>query len=387
MTLYAYDETGRALIAVWETGIGRSACTVAEVGRTVDQDDVMRLVAALSTLSRLAWRTYTHPASAADSMEPNSEGWRRQGERDAFADVLPAISKPNLPEGGLLEESYVLVEEAAHRVGRALHRIDDPALVDRVVDEVGRELAAVEQAELGDLSGRARQAVQLTRADASPLQVAAADDLLRERPLGSSGLLQEVDPTAAAVAAAHWLQAAAEVAGEVAECRPEMVVIEADNIEALAVRTPTLVLERLQAGESPRKVVTDLVAAAMTAAEGVLADPGGLVEEIAQARAKAERFAPGDAELLAELMPRITPLDPMRPARDLLEDLLDGIRGCWLLYREHAGFDSEDLDDFGDGEEADEQADEHGAEQADEADEEFFDAVRAEAAAHHDRLV
>lgn len=58
--------------------------------------------------------------------------------------------------------------------------------------------------------------------------------------------------------AAHWLQAAAEVVAELAECDPTEVVIEADDIEALPVHTPTLVLERLYAGETPREVVSDL---------------------------------------------------------------------------------------------------------------------------------
>jgi hypothetical protein len=381
MTQYAYDEARRMLIATWHTGVGQVARSVAEVPQVGVGDDVLGLANALTQLSRLAWRTYTHPASAAASVETNSEGWRRQGERDAFTDVVDNIRKPNLPfDNGTIMQSYVLVEEAAHRVGRALHHIGDQELMDRVTAEVREELAAVERAEMGDLSGRARQAVRLSRADASPLQVNAADDLLRKHPLGSSELFQEVDPTAAAVAAAHWLQAAAEVAGEVAECNPEMVVLEADNIEALAVLTPTFVLERLAAGETPRKVVIDLITAAMTVAEGKLPDPDGLVREIEDARKKAEKFGPGDCELLAGLMPRVTPLDPERPAQDLLEDLLDGIRGCWLLYHECADYGDEDLnEDFEDDESVNDQIDEQ-------IDEDFFDAVRAEAAATQERL-
>jgi hypothetical protein len=68
------------------------------------------------------WRTYTHPASAAHSLEPNSEGWRRQTERNAFADVVKALKSPNLPKDGYIEQSYILVEEAAHDVSRALTR-------------------------------------------------------------------------------------------------------------------------------------------------------------------------------------------------------------------------------------------------------------------------
>lgn len=250
-----------------------------------------------------------------------------------------------------------------------------------MVADVENELAAIEQAERGELSGRAKQALLLPRADASPLQVSAANDMLREHPLGSTRLLQDVDPTAAAVAAAHWLQAAADIAAEVANCHPTRIVLEADNIEALAVETPTLVLERLDAGETPREVVTDLVKAAMTAAEGKLADPDALVHQIEDAKQKARQFAPGNDALLAELMPRVTPLDPLRPAHDLLEDLLDGIRGCWLLYRECADYGDDDLEDFevddGEGNE-----DVGGY-----IDTEFFEAVRTEATENEDRLL
>jgi hypothetical protein len=380
MTVYAYDETRGVLITTWDIGVGYVADTLADLPKSANRDEVLGLTSSLTGLSRKVWRTYTHPASAADSLEPNSEGWRRLGERDAFTDVVQALKNPNLPQDNYVVQSYILVEEAAHHVGRALRELGDHALTERVVADVENELAAVEQAERGDLSGRARQAVLLTRADASPVQVSAANDLLHEHPLGSTNLLQDVDPTAAAVAAAHWLQAAADIAAEVADCHPTTVVLEADNIEALAVETPTLVLERLDAGETPREVVTDLIRAAMTAAEGKLADPDTLVQQIEEAKQKAKRFGPGDEELLAGLMPRVTPLDPARPAHDLLEDLLDGIRGSWLLYRECADFDDDDLEDFTDDEAEDENLDEQ-------IDNEFFEAVRVKTAAHQDRLL
>ncbi|WP_240522190.1 hypothetical protein [Amycolatopsis vastitatis] len=382
MTVFAYDEARGVLISTWDTGVGCVASTLADLPKSAERDAAIGLAFCLTGLSRQVWRTYTHPASAADSLEPNTEGWRRQGEREAFAEVVTSLRNPNLPHGDHIVQSYILVEEAAHRVGRALHVLADQALTDRVVAEVEDELAAVEQAERGDLTGRAKQAVLLTRADVSPVQVSAANDLLRQHPLGSTGLLQDVDPTAAAVAAAHWLQAAAEVASEAADCHPTQVVLEADNIEALAVETPTLVLERLDAGETPRGVVTDLIKTAMTAAEGRLADPDALVHQIEEAKQKAQRFGPGDEELLAGLMPRVTPLDPMRPAHDLLEDLLDGIRGSWLLYRECAEYDDDDLEDFTDDEpeDNDEDLDDH-------IDTAFFEAVRTEATEHQGQLL
>jgi hypothetical protein len=52
-----------------------------------------------------------------------------------------------------------------------------------------------------------------------------------------------------------------------------------------------------------------------------------------------------DSPRLAELMPCLTPLDPARSSRDLLEDLLHGIRGCHLLYRECADYTDHDPED------------------------------------------
>jgi hypothetical protein len=128
--------------------------------------------------------------------------------------------------------SYILVEESAHRVGRALHELGRTALTNQVTAELRAELRAVEQAELGDLSGRGQQAVVLTRADASPAQVAAADRLLHKDPLGSSALMSDLDPTAAAVAAAHWLDASAAVAAEAQYEELMAAFIEAVRVEA-----------------------------------------------------------------------------------------------------------------------------------------------------------
>ncbi|MDX2970035.1 hypothetical protein [Kribbella solani] len=371
MTDYAYDTSRHALVTSWNIGVGRLANTLAALPTDVPAEGALRLASALSGLSRHLWRCYTDPASSADSMEPNTEGWRRQGNRDAFSGVLDALRNPNLPHDGHLEQSYIRVEEAAHRVGRALHSIASADLIEQVAGDVAEEIDAVERAELGDLTDRAKQAVALTRSDASPLQVLAANDIFQEQPLGSSRLFEEVDATAAAIAAAHWLQAAAQVAAEQADCDPTLVVAEADNIEALAVRTPTTVLEMLEAGESPRAIVVGLVRDAMTVAEGKIPDPESLIDEIEQARTKAEKYGPGDQELLAGLMPRLTPLDPTRPAQDLLEDLLDGIRGCRLLYSECA--DYTDADPEGDEEQA--------------VDNEFLDALRDEAATYQDRIL
>jgi hypothetical protein len=77
-------------------------------------------------------------------------------------------------------------------------------------------------------------------------------------------------------------------------------------------------------------------------------------------------------------------LDPTRPAKDLLEDLLAGIRGCWLLYREYNGYES-------DGDFALIESEEDFEAEADaiteKVDGEFLEAVRAEAAANRGGLL
>jgi hypothetical protein len=380
VTRYAIDEERGALVAVWATGTGDLAATIAEMPDDCAAERAQSIAFTLTGLSEAVWRTYTHPASAAGSLEDNSEGWRRQQERDAFATVVDAVRKPELPEHGMLRESLVAVTECAHRVGRALHALGDPHLTDAVVGEAQGELAAVERAELGDLSGRAHQAVVLSREDVSPVQVAAADALLREDPFGGERLFTEVDPASAAVAAAHWLQAAADVAAEASDLDAVNVVAVADDIEALAHETPTVVLELMDQGASPREAVTALIRDALLVAEGLVPDAGGLVQAVEDALVQTERLHEEEGLVEAVLAGiRATPLNPSRPALDLLEDLLAGIHGCWLIYDEYTadGAPDDDDDDLDDA--MDEEVEEADASA-------FLELVRAKAAAHPERL-
>lgn len=391
MTRYAFDRERGLLLASWSTGSGDAASVVAEIPSVSDQNAALRLGDLLTELSQALWHCYTHPLSAAPSLDVNTAGWRRGGERSAFSQVLPVLEKPNLPDNGTMLVSYVLVEESAHRVGRALHEIGSTALTTQVTAEVRAELRAVEQAELGDLAGRGKQAVVLTRADASPAQVAAADRLLRKDPLGSGALMTDVDPTAAAVAAAHWLDVAATVAAEESGLEPEQILLEADNIEALPHETPTLVLESLASGMSPHTVITRLIRNAMDVAEGNLPDID-LLDELSE---RLDRLAPhidledpGQREQLMESM-RLTPLDLSRPALDLLEDLLSGIHGCWLIYQEYAQppGSSDDQGDAGDEVGDKEPDDAYYEAQYEDLMAAFIEAVRAEAAERHERLL
>lgn len=389
MTRYAMDEVRRTLIASWDTGAGDVAFTVADLQPSALAQRAVALAGKLSRLSEALWRCYTHPASAADSLEPNTEGWRRQKSREAFAGVIAAIREPNLPHNGLLTVSYDPVVESARQVGRALHAIGDAELTERVVADVSAELEAVEQAERGDLSGRSRQAVVLTREDASPVQVSAAYRVLEENPLEGSGLFTEFDPAAAAVAAAHWLRVAANVAADQSGIDATEVVRAADDLEALPHESPTLVLRQLVAGARPHDVVTGLIRDAMAVAEGEIPNVAAVVAQAQQAERLASEHDPEDEELRLQLLSavRAAPLDPARPALDLLEDLLTGIRGCWLIFSEYSDMPDEDEYEGVDEVEDDQDEDEEQADADDAVTEEFIALVRAAAEEERDQLL
>ncbi|MFD4906872.1 MULTISPECIES: hypothetical protein [Kitasatospora] len=382
MTRHSIDPDRRELIAAWGTGEGDLATHVAGLPTDTATSTLLSLARSLTQLSDAAWHTYTHPASTAGSLGPNSEGWRREEERKTFAEVADAITKPPLPSGGTMMISYSRLLESANRVGRALHHLDTPDLTAAVLAEATAELAAVESAELGDLTGRAQQAVLLSREDASPVQVAAADRLLQDDPFGPAELFSTIDPTAAAVAAAHWLAAAAEVTAETSGHDSTQVVLEADNIEALPHETPTLVLGLIEDGATPHDAVTGLVRHAMHITDGLLPDPTALREQLDDLEETVAEYTGEDEPDLADIALRLTPLDPKRPARDLLEDLLTGIHACWLLHSEYEDLDTDE--DLGDAEDwDDDQAEEHQRRSR----ERFAQLVRETAAHHHDRLI
>ncbi|WBP86366.1 hypothetical protein [Kitasatospora cathayae] len=380
MTRYCVDPDRNELTAAWGTGEGDLTTRIAVLPGGTDIAASLRLARALTQLSEAAWHTYTHPASAADSLEPNSEGWRREQERQAFSEVTKAITQPNLPQTGPVIVSYSPLIESAHQVGRALHTLDNPDLTKAVLAETAIELAAVESAELGNLTGRAQQAVLLSREDVSPVQVAAADHLLEQDPFGPAALFSDVDPTAASVAAAHWLAAAAEVAADASGQNPTAVLLEADDIEALPHETPTLVLELLDSGASPNDAVTTLVRHAMHVADGLLPDPTALREQLDDFEETLAEYA-GDEPDIEDVALRLTPLDPKRPARDLLEDLLAGIHGCWLLHSEYDELDNKEEDDTENDEEREAEAHQHHSPAR------FAQLVRAAATRNHDRLI
>ncbi|MEO3873735.1 hypothetical protein ABGB18_33405 [Nonomuraea sp. B12E4] len=337
MTRYAIDRARNVLIAQWSTGIGDTATIVAELHREQPRRNVLRLAADLTELSRICWRSYTHPASTADQHGPHSLGWHRQQERDAFATVLPTLIAAKRPAP---EPISTKVGQAAHAVARTLHTLNTPQLTTHVTTDVAAELAAIEQAELGDLSERAEQAAALSREDASPLQISQADTLLHAHPFGCEALLTQVDPTAAAIAAAHWFYAAVTITAQHTGLHQIQVVATAEQQgKPLAIESLTEITAVLSAGDRPRHVVMPLIRNALHIAEGRLRGITETQHRITAAEELIEKARSDHPELRLgpdTIYLPLTPLNPTRPAPDLLDNLLHGIKTCWQLYQQHA---------------------------------------------------
>lgn len=305
MTTYAFDPSTAHLLATWPTGAGASARTIARLNTRTPELRGLHLAKSLTALSSIAWMAYTDPGAV--ELVP--------------APALRALRRPHLPRAGLLYREGDPLLDAAHDVGRELVATGSAGVTRAVVDDVAGDLDAVERALCGDLAGRARQAVALTRLDASPLQVAAADRLLHEVPMGSERLFVEVEPIAATVAAAHWLAAAVEVTlARTGDDTVRDLLLADPEIEGIDVETAAVVVDLLDEGNPPLPVTRCLVQAALLTARGMIL---------------ARKDDPTDE-------PQFTLLDPARPAPCLLERLVRAVQACGMVHMRHQGMADHD---------------------------------------------
>lgn len=317
MSRYAVDADGMMLVRTWSTGRGDWATMVTALPAAAGMERHQVLAAELTGLAHELWRCYTHPPKVDPDTDVNTEDWRRQQIRDTFGSVIESVMNPDLPdEDGNLLVANDPVEESAHRVGRALHDIGDDAVRDAVRADIEAELQAVESAERGDLSCRAGQAAVLSRADANPAQIAAADAILRENPLEAWLALRELEPTAAAIAAAHWLKGAVDVVGKVARIPARRVLLAADDEDGTDHPAAAKILSKQDSSRTLYDTVTAEVAFALQIAEGYF-------------------LAPGEKHTDEDEIVELTLLDPHRPSPKLVEELLDSIRSCGQLYARH----------------------------------------------------
>lgn len=297
MATYAYDPSLRHLVAVRGGGAGATAHIVARLHERTAEPLALRLAHQLTLLSTEAWLCYTDSERAGPVPRPAA---------------LAALRAPNLPRDGRLRVEPDWVVERAHEVGRTLVEIGSAGVRRAVSDDVADELASIERALLGDLQGRAGQAVELTRLDASPVQVAAADRVLQEAPSGSEALLTGIEPTAACVAAAHWTAAAVDVTlRRIGGTDSRDVLDPGKAVEPFDTVAPRSVVIWIADGVPPLAAVQRLVRPAMEAARGFVPAP----EECA--------------------VPGLIMLDPGRPARHLLDRLLMALQTCQRVYVEH----------------------------------------------------
>jgi hypothetical protein len=305
MTTYAYDTSTRHLVAVWDTGIGAAALTVARLHSRTGETVAMNLAEALTRMSSSVWLTYTEPELADLPV----------------AAARRALKRPNLPQGDLLRVDEHPVVESAHRVGRELREVGSAGVSRAVIADVEQEMAAAEDAGRGDMKGRARQAVMFTRVMPSPAQIAVADHLLYEVPMGSPRLFTEVEPSAAGIAAIHWFLAAVAVVARHADLSEADALDEAEGVQYFDPAAPGAVL-RIATSEPDCKPITigrNLLQAAVLQNKGMVLTP----------------YDPEPGE------PYFTVLDPSRPARCLLDGLAGAIQALGALYATYLDDDSE----------------------------------------------
>ncbi|GAA0739640.1 hypothetical protein Drose_17110 [Dactylosporangium roseum] len=372
MTIYGIDGDRGLLIAMWQAGLGGVAQTVATLPAGVAAEHGADLTEALSTLSATLWESYVRADAVPGAGTIIDDAHLDRG--DALSDWIAAVVQHRTGTAADVPIAfYDPIDDAAHRIATALDLVGNADLDGAVLAEVRREVASVEAAARGDLSGRARQAVTLSRLDVSPVQVVAADQALHREPLGSEELFTTLDPTAAAVAAAHWLEAAVSVVADISGIPTTAVLDAADNIEALPHTAATTVLEMMSLRCTPRDAVIDLVEQATAIADGEAVDLYGARDAIVEAirLAEADDSNPYNLEQVDRV--RLTPLAPHRPASDLLEQFVAGIRGCWTVYAEYINREAAHAEGLE-------------ATRGSPTQQEFLDAVRIRAADNAERL-
>ncbi|MFI5937847.1 hypothetical protein [Actinoplanes sp. NPDC051494] len=352
MTRYAVDVQQRGLLRTWESRTERLAAVVLDLPSVYSIEDCHALAEALTSLSEGLWRAYAR--SGLELGDGAARGRKRRlgnllvrtggAIRPSSAGTLTAVqlSAP--------EDRYTV--SLADRVAEAMSSLDDAELQELIIREVEEETAAVERADRGLFSGRAAQATLISRAFVLAPHLREADVRFREQVfgdvwgsglLGSSGSreLADLDPTAAAAAAVHWFKAAVDVLSEVSGKTSEDAVMTADDSQRTSAALLLSVVRLVDSGNTPQAVATLLVSRALQFAGSSALSVRAIQEQVDYAVNESIHGVDLD-----DVEVTLSPLDPKRPALNLLEAALDGIDACRAAYDLHidrpANFD--DLD-------------------------------------------
>ncbi|MEQ3553256.1 hypothetical protein WIS52_22530 [Pseudonocardia nematodicida] len=335
MTTYAHHPSASSIIATWPTGAGAVAERVARIPASCDDARARHLAQALDRLSSRIWISYFM------SVESVPEPSRLSG----------ILRRPNNPVGMLLKRADDDVDEAAHAVGRLLVEIDDRGCREAVVREVEKELAAVRSAFDDDMTGRAQQAVTRIRPVPDSDQVARAQALLHEVPLGSERLFTEVGPTAACVAAFEWLVGTVAVTDRRGRYGSTTMLLQRAQLlsdRSLHIAMALFADRTIDA----RELIVDVLREAMLTSAGVyVALRLGDYEQAYESDGyddyegyddhedyddyeQYDDTGPDEDEI-EEAQRKLTALlQPADPGRSLLEGIITGIQACFELYLE-----------------------------------------------------
>ena len=332
MTRYAYNPSTREIHATWSEST-RHADTISLVATTdesVEDSDVHRLLESLARLSNAAWDTYAHRVwMTVEDGDIHFDNPQRFEELMRLDTVCDSIRNTQAPSESAPANDHTTIGKFSHEVGQAMLTIGSTELTEAVVADIEAELSAIEAARAGVFAGRSAQALQLTTTRVVDVHVVAASEIFATGE-PSLAAFEHLEPSSVAVAAAHWVYAASVVAGKAAKCHPVEVIYEADGIDGMPVLTVSAVVSQLSAGYSPHHVVASMISKAQRVATGTLYGENSiydLFEESYEATPRDsyyESFSQG-----------VFILNPLRPALNILEDMIDGVEGAWLVYDEY----------------------------------------------------
>jgi hypothetical protein len=261
MAEYALSDNG-AQVQLWAVWAGTGMRIVEPVASVAKQyrAQLAQVGRALEWCSHSLWRYYSE-GWGSDTEHALIDAYREEfGGRgleleyyfqtleEVRVEIARVLADPPLPNpDGELVVSHDSRIESAASLARALLLLGDGTVTAAAHLELQRELDAVASAELGDLKGRAGQAVHQSRCDASFTQIAAAHAALRAHAAGTGSLgeLSQVEPAAAAHALAAWIVAGAHLHDELCGCwrKPTEIVHEAGEIQPIDTELGSCLLE------------------------------------------------------------------------------------------------------------------------------------------------
>lgn len=204
---------------VWPEQSARHAEVVVEVEHAGSSpDELFAVTAALEGVSRALWERFAQLDLA------RYWQWLREMSNAILVDPPPGDRR--VPQAEL---------EWIARLGRASATMADDGVAAACAVELNAEIAAIEQALRGDMTGRAAQAREMQRAHAEPHQVAAGIRLFRQEAMGLDTLRDtaRLEPASAAVAAATWLRTASRLWGLAVGREGHLAVAEAPLMEPM----------------------------------------------------------------------------------------------------------------------------------------------------------